>query len=73
MESNWRQKLVPEVSGLLEKALEFTAKVAEHLDEIGGEYKMLLSESENIILHGVRRSLQLNEANVFYSKSLENL
>lgn len=58
--------------GSLEKASEFTAKVAEHLDEIGGEYKMLLSEGENITLHGVRRSLQLNGANVFYSKSLEN-
>lgn len=58
--------------GSFEKALEFMAKVAIHLEEIGGEYRMLLSEGENIILHGVRRSLQLNGANVIYSKSLEN-
>ncbi|MGB9727616.1 MAG: acyl-CoA reductase [Nitrososphaeria archaeon] len=58
--------------GSFEKALEFMAKVTVHLDEIGKEYRMLLSEGENIILHGVRRSLQLNGANVVYSKSLEN-
>ncbi|MEM2661071.1 MAG: aldehyde dehydrogenase family protein [Nitrososphaeria archaeon] len=58
--------------GSTENALDFAVKVTRHLDEIGGEYRISLSESENIILHGVRRSLQLNGANVFYSKNFDN-
>ncbi|MEM0053744.1 MAG: aldehyde dehydrogenase family protein [Nitrososphaeria archaeon] len=58
--------------GSTEKALDFVSKVIKYLDEIGGEHRISLSESENIILHGVRRSLQLNGANVFYSKNFDN-
>ncbi|MCX8189121.1 MAG: aldehyde dehydrogenase family protein [Nitrososphaeria archaeon] len=58
--------------GSFERASDFASKVAKYLDEIGSEYSMPLKESENVILHNVRRSLQLVGANVFYSKNLDN-
>lgn len=58
--------------GSVSKASDFASKVARYLDEIGEEYRISLSESENIILHSVRRSLQLNGVNILYSKNLYN-